>query len=251
MPGLTPNFAEFMLLNAPTGSNFLVGYDASGSSYIRISITGLANSPVFTGMSGALNATISANTVAITATGSLLVNASGQLATNIAATGAIFANFRTGAIYAQFTPLVNQPPASNFAVLNNRNSIALLDFDESINQSGMFVGAFPYNATLTNGANVDIKWIAATGAGNCIWSARFMPLTANCNLTGDAFALAASGITTALSPGLTAVTSLAVTGISGMLGGDTFRLNIFRNASDVNDTLVGLAEVHSVTVRGI
>ncbi len=236
MPGLTPNFAEFSLLNAPSGNNFLVGYDTSGSNYTRTSITGLANAPVFTNLSGTLASGIAATGAANAA--------------SITALSGLLTPVRTGALYGSFTPLVNQPPAFNFATIDTRNSIAVLSFDDTTPQSGIFVGSLPYSANVVGGLSVDVKWVS-TGAGNCLWGARFMPLNGSTNLNNDNFAPPGTGVTTALSIGLTAVTSLLVTGLNGILAGDAYRLNFYRIANDVNDTLIGPSQVHSVTVRGV
>ncbi len=183
----------------------------------------------------------------------IIANMSGQLATNIAATGAALsaAISSTGATYGIFTPFNNQPPIVNYATLDTRNSIAMLNFDESTPQSGMFVSSIPYNGSVAGGLIADIKWIAATGAGNCLWGARIMPLNAASNLNIDNFATAATGVTTALTTGLTTTTSLLLSSISGIVRGDSYRLNVYRVANDVNDTLVGLAQVHTIVLRGI
>jgi hypothetical protein len=67
-----------------------------------------------------------------------------------------------------FTALDNQPPASAFATLDTRNSIAVLDFDDTTEESAVFVGVVPDNANLASGLSVRIHWMATTAtSGNC------------------------------------------------------------------------------------
>lgn len=149
-----------------------------------------------------------------------------------------------------FTPLNNQPPATNYATLDINNDVAMLSFNENVAQSGAFVGVIPYGAAISQSVNVDIRWIAETGAGDCVWGAHFRPLTSNSNLIFNNFGPATTGTFTALTTGLTRISTLSVTGLSGLSGGDSYRLGIFRFANSAADTLVGNAQVHTVSVRG-
>jgi hypothetical protein len=58
--------------------------------------------------------------------------------------------------WCYFTPLDNQPPASGFATLDTRNSIAVLDFDHVAEESAVFVGVVPDNAVVSSGISVRI-----------------------------------------------------------------------------------------------
>jgi hypothetical protein len=71
---------------------------------------------------------------------------------------------------ARFTTRDNQPPASNFATLDTRNSIAVLDFDAATKETAVFVGVIPQGADLTSGLSISIFWMATTAtSGDCIW----------------------------------------------------------------------------------
>ena len=153
--------------------------------------------------------------------------------------------------YERFTPLDNQPPASNFATIDTRNSIMVLDFaDSSADESAIFVGVIPEAASLGSGLKVRIIWMATSAtSGNVRWGVQFMNL--NTDLDSDSFDTATEGNGTANGTnGTPTTTELTVTNIDSLTAGDFFRLKIYREQSDaVNDTMTGDAELIAVEVR--
>ena len=68
--------------------------------------------------------------------------------------------------YAVFTVRDNQPPATNFATLDTRNSIAVLDFDAATDESAIFLGIMPEAASLASGLKIRLIWTASTATAS-------------------------------------------------------------------------------------
>jgi len=151
---------------------------------------------------------------------------------------------------ARFTPRENQPPATAFATLDTRNSIAVLDFDAATDESAIFSGVIPENANLASGLQIRLAWMATSAtSGNCRWGVQIERCTTD--LDADSFdtATEATGAANGTS-GIATITSITVTAIDGLTAGDTFRIRVFRNADDAtNDTMTGDAELIAVEVR--
>ena len=164
------------------------------------------------------------------------------------ATGATGANGTKS--YASFSPLDNQPPSTNFATFDTRNSIAVLDFSDTTDESAIFVGVIPEAASLGSGLIVRITWAATSAtSGVARWGAQFMNL--NTNIDSDSFdtAVEANGTANGTS-GIPTTTSITVTTIDSLVAGEFYRLKIYREPSDgANDTMTGDAELIAVEVR--
>jgi len=150
---------------------------------------------------------------------------------------------------AQFTPRDNQPPATAFATLDTRNSIALLDFDTATEEAAIFVGVIPEAAVLTSGITVSITWTAATAtSGDCRWGAQWM--RCNTDIDSDSFDTATEATTTTSgTSGIPSVTSITCTSIDSLAVGEMYRLKIYRDTADAADTMAGDAELLTVEVR--
>jgi len=148
-----------------------------------------------------------------------------------------------------FTPDQGQPPASSFATFDTRNSVLVLDFDPLADESIVFIGCVPTNATLTSGLKVRINWTASTAtSGACIWSVEFERM--NTDIDADSFATAATGTTTTNgTSGVPNVTEITITTIDSLAAGEFFRLRITRDADAAGDTMAGDAELISVAVE--
>jgi len=150
-----------------------------------------------------------------------------------------------------FTPLDNQPPASGFATLDTRNSIAVLDFDDTTEESAVFVGCIADNFIDFNlGIQVKIHWMATSAtSGNCRWAVRFEKM----NTDTDSFSIAVSGHSAAnATNGIPTTTTITPTSIDSLSNGDFFRLKIHRAAADAtNDTMPGDAELIAVELRSV
>jgi hypothetical protein len=159
-------------------------------------------------------------------------------------------NYLASKTLARFTPRENQPPATAFATLDTRNSIAVLDFDAAVDESAIFSGVIPENANLASGLQIRLAWMATSAtSGNCRWGVQIERCTTD--LDADSFdtATEATGAANGTS-GIATLTSITVTAIDGLTAGDTFRIRVFRNADDAtNDTMTGDAELIAIEVR--
>jgi hypothetical protein len=162
-------------------------------------------------------------------------------------------NLANGRTLQRFTPLDNQPPATNFATLDTRNSVALLDFDDgATNEEAVFVGVIPESATLTSGIKVRIFWAATTAtSGDVEWGAQFEKY--GTDIDSDSFDTATFAVTTTSgTSGIVNVTEITCTTIDSLMAGDQFRIKIVRNSSDTtDDTMVGDAELVAVELQQV
>ena len=151
--------------------------------------------------------------------------------------------------YAVLTPMTSQPPAANFATLDTRNSIAVLDFDTTTEEGTFWTAVMPEAASLGSGLIVKIHWMATSAtSGNCRWGAKFERM--NTDEDADSFdtATEATSATNGTSGGIT-TTSITCTTIDSIAAGDPFRVWIYRDVSDAADTMAADAELVSVEVR--
>ena len=150
---------------------------------------------------------------------------------------------------AIFTPRENQPPATAFATLDTRNSIAVLDFDSATNESAIFLGIMPESASLGSGLKIRIIWTATTATtGNTVWLSALERMTTDIDV--DSFDTAASvTTTTSATSGVPNYSEITLTTIDGVTAGDGFRIKITRDATNAADTMTGDAELIAVEVR--
>jgi hypothetical protein len=153
--------------------------------------------------------------------------------------------------YAVYTPLNNQPPAANYATIDTRNSIMVLDFDASTDESAVFVGIIPEAASLGSGLKIRINWMATSAtSGTCRWGVQIERM--NTDEDSDSFDTAATaGSTTNGTSGIITTTEITITTIDSVAAGDPFRLKVFRDADGTSgtDDMTGDAELVSVEVR--
>ena len=152
---------------------------------------------------------------------------------------------------SRFTPRENQPPATNFATLDTRNSIALLDFDDTTDESAIFLGIIPEAAVLGSGLKIRLIWTATTAtSGDCVWDAALERM--NTDIDSDSFDTAASVTTTTNgTSGVPNYSEITLTTIDSLAVGDGFRLKINRDANNASDTMTGDAELIAVEVQQI
>ena len=154
---------------------------------------------------------------------------------------------------AVFTPRDNQPPATAFATLLTRNSVATLRFDdgsETTQEAAVFVGIIPEGAVLTSGILVRIKWTAVSAtSGACRWGVQWE--REGTDLDADSFDAATEAhSTTSGTSGIEVTTSITCTAIDSLAAGERFRLRVYRDSADTtNDTMTGDAELIAVEVR--
>ena len=146
-------------------------------------------------------------------------------------------------------PKDNQPPATNFATLDTRNSIAVLDFDDTTDESAIFVSVCPEGANLTSGLLIILIWTATTAtSGACVWDASLERMITD--IDTDSFDTAASvTATTNATSGVPNYSTITLTTIDSLTTGNGFRLKINRDANNGSDTMTGDAELIAVEVR--
>jgi hypothetical protein len=152
-----------------------------------------------------------------------------------------------------FTPLDNQPPASNYATIDSRNSIMVLDFDATTDESAVFVGVVPQGMVLSSGVSVRIMWMATSATtGTCRWGVQIERM--NTDEDADSFDTAATaGSTTNATSGIITTTSITLTTIDSISSGDAFRLKVYRDADGTSgtDDMTGDAELVAVEIRSV
>ncbi len=150
----------------------------------------------------------------------------------------------------RFSPADNQPPATNFATLDTRNSILVLEFDAATQESANFIGLIPEGASLTNGLTVRLWWMADTATtGNVRWGVSFEATGTDNDSDSFSAVTEATGAANGTS-GIETVTSITATAIDSLAAGDRFRLRVARIAADAtNDTMTGDAQLVAVEVR--
>lgn len=171
---------------------------------------------------------------------------------NVRATAQAVADLARTKTLARFTPLDNQPPAANFATLDTRNSIAVLDFDAATDEAAVFVGVIPEGAVLTSGIKVRLFWMATSAVENSVsWGAQFEKYGTDND--ADSFDTATTAkTTTSGTSGIANLTEITCTTIDSLAAGDQYRLKIYRDADDAeNDTMTGDAELIAVELRGV
>ena len=178
---------------------------------------------------------------------SVIVTAQQVMHTQLGATGA------TGPLTKSLIRFTgygsNQPPATNFATLDTRNSIAVLDFDDTTDESAIFVSVCPQGANLASGLSITLIWTASTAtSGACVWDASLERMTTD--IDTDSFDTAASiTATTNATSGVPNYSTITLTTIDSLTAGDGFRLKINRDANNGSDTMTGDAELIAVEVR--
>jgi hypothetical protein len=153
-----------------------------------------------------------------------------------------------------FHPYNNEPPSSNYATLDTRNSRPCLDFDATTNESAVFSGVMPQHYAGTTGVTVYIHYAMSSAEANTIdWDAAFELVgDQDLDVDGDSFAAVNSTDNTTVpgTSGLVDVISIAFTDgadMDSVLVGDGFRLKVTRDAA--SDDATGDAELFWVEIR--
>lgn len=159
----------------------------------------------------------------------------------------------TGNTLLIFKPQDNEPPASNYATVDTRNSELVLDFDDTTAEGAVFKGLLPRNYA-GGGITVYVHYAATsavTGTGG--WTVEFERVgSAQQDIDSDGFATAQT-VTAATVPGTSghiAILNVAVTdgaNIDSIAVGEAFRLRIKRDVA--NDTATGDLELYAVELK--
>lgn len=168
--------------------------------------------------------------------------------TGILLSGEGGASTSTSKIIDKFTPSSNQPSLTRFATLDTRSSVLVLDYDDTVTESGTFIGMIPETAGTITGLQVRILWTATTATGNnCRWGARFADLSSSGINAPFDLGTEVNSAANSVS-GITSTADIVCSGTAGLMANEFYRLLVYRNSADtVNDTMVGDAELISVT----
>lgn len=157
-------------------------------------------------------------------------------------------NLKTHSI---FTPSDNNPPAANYATIDTRNSIMVLEFDAATDESAVFVGIMPDGVYLGSGLKVRIHWMADTATtGTCRWGAQIERM--NTDEDADSFDTAATaGGSANGTSGIITSTEISISTIDSLVGGEPYRLKIYRDADGTSgtDDMAGDAQLVAIEVR--
>lgn len=155
---------------------------------------------------------------------------------------------------AIFRPFQNEPPSSNLATFDTRNSHAVLDFDTSTQEACVFRGRIPEGINLANGLTVYVQWAASSATSGTIgWDVAWERIVdGGIDIDSDSFGTAQTitAATVSGTSGITKVTSVTFSQAqlpASLAPGDMYRLRIRRDVA--NDTATGDAELFIVEVR--
>jgi hypothetical protein len=150
--------------------------------------------------------------------------------------------------YAVLTPMTSQPPAANFATLDTRNSVAVLDFDDTTAEGATWVTSLPEGAVLTSGLKFTIHNFNTSGVANAaVWEVSVERM--NTDIDADSFDTVATGSAAAnATSGIKTSTTITLTTIDSAVAQDPIRVKVRRLPADAGDTMTGDAELFAVEV---
>lgn len=153
-----------------------------------------------------------------------------------------------------FTPLHNEPTASNFATLDLRNQHPCLDFDAGTNESAVFSSVMPRNYAGTTGVTVYLHYAMSSAEADTVdWDVAFERIgDQQLDIDGDSFAAVNSVDNTTVpgTTGLVDIVNVAFTNgadMDSVAVGESFRLKVTRDA--VSDDAAGDAELVKVEIK--
>lgn len=140
-----------------------------------------------------------------------------------------------------FKAIDNEPPSSNFATFDIRNGIAVLDFDDTTDESAEFGGFMPRNYD-GGGVTITIGWMATSAtSGTISLDAAFKSLSDDADdVDSKSFAAANNANpTTASASGEIDYATITFTDgadMDSVAAGEYFRLKITRDANGTTST---------------
>jgi hypothetical protein len=153
-----------------------------------------------------------------------------------------------------FTPQANEPPASNYATLDTRNSHWVLDFDDTTNESAVFTGVMPRSYAGTTGVTVYIHYsMSSATSGDIDWDVAFERIgDQQQDVDSDGFAAVNSvdNTTVPATSGFVDIVNITFTDgadMDSVAVGEKFRLKLTRDAA--SDTASGDAELHAIEIK--
>lgn len=153
-----------------------------------------------------------------------------------------------------FTPLSNEPPASNFATPDTRNAHPVLDFDDTTNESLIFTAVMPQNYA-GGGITVLLGYSMTSAITNDVFFQFQIERIGDEIQDVDADSFINTNFSVDTVPGTSGhvkyITRLVTDGaaLDFVVAGDLFRIKILRVAADAADTATGDAELHFIEIR--
>lgn len=152
-----------------------------------------------------------------------------------------------------FQPHDNEPPASNYATIDQRNGHLVLDFDASTNESAVFGGVMPQHYG-GGGVTVYLHYaMSSATSGDVDWDVAFERVgDQQQDIDSDSFSAVNSvdNTTVPATSGNVDVVSVAFTDgadMDSVAAGEYFRIKVTRDAA--SDTAAGDAELVAVEIR--
>ncbi len=151
-----------------------------------------------------------------------------------------------------FTPLHNEPPNNNYAVLDLRNNHPVLDFRDNAEDDATFTAVLPRSYT-SLGLRVFIYFAMSTAdEGDVKWTGKIERIGETQIIDTDGYASPQSVIQEVAGfNGYCARAQIAFsngTQMDNLVAGEPFRLQVSRDADDVLDTATGDAELLTVEI---
>lgn len=165
----------------------------------------------------------------------------------------------SGNTLCMFFPQDGEPPSSNYATLDTRNAVPVLDFDDTTAEAIVFSGVMPRNYA-GGGITVTLGWSATdttVGPDNVSWNAYCMSVSDDADdLDSKSFAAAnnSGSVAEASASGEVAYDTITFTDgadMDSVAAGEYFRLKIERDAAGATatDDLSGDAELVFVEIK--
>jgi len=153
-----------------------------------------------------------------------------------------------------FTPPTYEPPTSNYATFDARNTHPVLDFDDTTNESAVWTGIMPQSYAATTGVTVYIHYaMTSATSGDIDWDVAFERIGDEVlDIDSDSFA-AVNSVDNTTVPGTSGnvdVVSIAFTDgadMDSVAAGELFRIKVTRDAA--SDTATGDAELVYIELR--
>lgn len=159
----------------------------------------------------------------------------------------------SGNTLVTFSPLHNEPPATNPATLDTRNGHPCIDFDAATNEDAVFSAIMPQHYA-GGGVTVYIHYaMSSAESGDVDWDVAFERIgDQQQDIDADGFAAVQSvdNTTVPATSGLVDVVSVAFTNgaqMDSVAAGELFRLKVTRDAA--SDTAAGDAELLGCEIR--
>lgn len=150
-------------------------------------------------------------------------------------------------------PLSNEPPSSNYATFDTRNSHPVLDFDDTTNEDAVFTAIMPRHYS-GGGVTVYIHYaMTSATSGDIDWDAAFERIgDQQQDIDSDGFA-AVNSVDNTTVPGTSGnvdivnITFTDGADMDSVAVGETFRIKITRDAA--SDTASGDAELVGLEIK--